>query len=167
MVPDNREVKTVIFREYNDASYAAHLSVRKTVKSVQLLTLPNTWAEFETCVKYFPRCQVNKGNNTKPHGLMQPDEVPPYPWHTVTTDYINSFPKTAAKHNAIAVFVDALTRYWYHVAKKALVQTQLTCPWIVCMSTLGYLCIYCLTEGHNPLACSTSLWQRHWAIPGN
>lgn len=42
---------------------------------------------------------------------MQPNDVPPYPWHTVTTDYVTGFPKTASKHNAIAVFVDALTKY--------------------------------------------------------
>ena len=42
---------------------------------------------------------------------MQPNDVPPYPWHTVTTDYVTGFPKTAAKHNAVAVFVDAWTKY--------------------------------------------------------
>ena len=39
---------------------------------------------------------------------MQPNEVPPYPWHTVTTAYVTGFSRTAAKHDAIAVFVDAL-----------------------------------------------------------
>lgn len=42
---------------------------------------------------------------------MQPNEVPPYPWHTVTTDYVTGFPKTADQHDAVAVFVDALTKY--------------------------------------------------------
>ena len=64
-----------------------------------------------TYVKYSPSCQINKGNNTKPPGLMQPNEVPPYPWHTVTTGYVTGFPKISAKHNAIAVFVVALTKY--------------------------------------------------------
>ena len=42
---------------------------------------------------------------------MQPHDVPPYPWHTVSTDYVTGFPKTVSKHNAIAVFVDLLTKY--------------------------------------------------------
>ena len=50
-----------------------------------------------------PSCQVNKGNNQRPHGLMQPNEVPPYPWHIVTTDYVTGFPVTADNDNAIVV----------------------------------------------------------------
>ncbi len=42
---------------------------------------------------------------------MQPNEVPPYPWHTVTTDYVTRFPKTIAGHDAVAVFVHELTKY--------------------------------------------------------
>ena len=69
------------------------------------------WAETESYVQHCPSCQVNKGSNQKPYGLMQPNEVPPYPWHTVATDYATGFPMAADNHNAIAVFVDALTTY--------------------------------------------------------
>ena len=48
----------------------------------------------------------------------------------------------------------------YHAVRKALVQTGLTSAWFTCMSTLGYLCIYCLTELHICLACSSSLLLR-------
>ena len=74
-----------MFHEFHDASYAGHLGVRKTVPNIQrYFTSPNMWAETNTYVKYCPSCQVNDGNNTKPPGLMQPNDVPPYPWHTVT-----------------------------------------------------------------------------------
>ena len=37
------------------------------------------------------------------------------PWRTVTTDYITGLPLTTKGHNAIAVFVDKLTKYVYAV----------------------------------------------------
>ena len=91
---------------------------------------------------------------------MQPNAVPPYPWHTVTTDYVTGLFKTANKYDAIAVFVDELTKYvllvpcskessganWAHMFTDSV------------MFTLGYLSTYCLIEVHNLLACSTSHW---------
>lgn len=52
---------------------------------------------------------------TKPAGFLQPQDVPPHAWHTVTTDYITGLPLTPASNNAIAVFVDKLTKYVYAV----------------------------------------------------
>lgn len=42
---------------------------------------------------------------------MQSNEVPPYPWHAVTTDYVTGFAVTTDDHTAVAVFPDALTKY--------------------------------------------------------
>ena len=52
---------------------------------------------------------------SKPTGLLQPLDVPSFAWHTVTTDYMTGLPVTADGHNAIAVFVDKLTKYVYAV----------------------------------------------------
>ena len=43
--------------------------------------------------------------------------MPPYAWHTVTTDYITVLPCSPKGNNAIAVseFVDELTKYVYAV----------------------------------------------------
>lgn len=45
-------------------------------------------------------------------------DVPPYAWHTVTTDYITGLPLTADGNNAIADFVDKLTKYLHAVPCK-------------------------------------------------
>ena len=50
---------------------------------------------------------------------MQPNEVSPYPWHTVTTDYVTGFPMTADNHKAIAVFAAAAVVVLYSVVKVA------------------------------------------------
>ena len=112
VVPDNIEIKRMIMHEFHDTPYAGHLGVRKVVKNMmRYFTWRNIWAETESYIAHCPSCQVNKGKPQKPQGLMQPNEVPPYPWHTVTTDYVTGLPMTADKHDAIAVFVDALTKY--------------------------------------------------------
>ena len=84
------------------------MGTRKTIKNIlRFFTWMNIWAETEAYIKHYPSCQVNKGANAKPKGLMQPNEEPLEPWHTVTTDYMTGFPETAKKFNSIAVFVDA------------------------------------------------------------
>jgi len=68
------------------------------------------------CAAYIatcPGCQVYKNFPGKPAGQMQPITVPPYRWHTVTTDYVTGLPETDNGHDAIAVFVDKLTKYVY------------------------------------------------------
>lgn len=146
---------------------AGHLSICKTVKNIQrCFTCPKIWAG--TYIKHSPSCQVNKGNNTKPPRLMQPNEVPPYHWHTVITDYATGFPKTADKHDAVAIIVNAVTKYvMCPVARKARLQIGLTCLLIMCMIALGCLCTYSLTVGHNLLAYSISPLHSAWATPGN
>lgn len=44
---------------------------------------------------------------------MLPITVPPHRWHTVTTDYVTGQPESDSGHDAIAVFVDRLTKYVY------------------------------------------------------
>lgn len=44
---------------------------------------------------------------------MQPIEVLPCCWHTVTKDYITGLPTTDNCNTAIAVFIDKLTKYFY------------------------------------------------------
>ena len=66
--------------------------------------------EVAAYVKHCPSCQVQKPASSGPIGLLQPLEVPPCPWHTVTTDYMTGLPKTAKGNTAIVVFVDKLTK---------------------------------------------------------
>ena len=112
VVPDNSEVKQLIFHEFHESAYAGHLGIRKlsrtyctTLHGLMFGLKPKTY------IKYCDSCQGNKGNNTKPKGRMQPNAVPPYPRHTVTTDHVTGLPKTANKYDAIAVFIDELTKY--------------------------------------------------------
>ncbi len=93
------------------------MGITKTRYSIQrYFTWKHLHADVAEYIKYCPSCQVQKGSTSRPVGLLQPLEVPPYPWHTVNTDYMTGLPKTAAGNDAIVVFVDKLTKYVLLVA---------------------------------------------------
>ena len=116
-VSDNNDIKQLILREFHDSPYVGHMGVTKTRGNIQrYFTWRNLYAEVAAYVKHCPSCQVQKSSSSRPTGLLQPLEVPPYAWHTVTTDYMMGLPKTAKGNTAIVVFVDKLTKYVYLVA---------------------------------------------------
>ena len=79
-------------------------------------TWRNLYAEVAAYVKQCPSCQGQKSASNRPTGLLQPIEVPRYPWHTVTTDYVTGLPRTARGNTAVVVFVEKFTKYGYPVA---------------------------------------------------
>ena len=116
MVPDSADTKRMILQAMQDHPLAGHLGVTKTIKAISSRF---HWrnAHLEVCyyIRHCPSCQLQTTPPAKPTGLLQPLDVPPFAWHTVTTDYITGLPCTAPGHNAIAVFVDKLTKYVYAV----------------------------------------------------
>lgn len=77
--------------------------------------------------------------------------VPPQRWHTVTTDYITGLPEIDNAHDAIAVFIDKLSRCVHLMARTtpAMVKTGLTCSLAAFMHIKVYLRASCLTEDLN------------------
>ena len=59
--------------------------------------------------------QVQSVHPPKPQGLLQSLQVPPYPFHVVTSDHITGLPRTQNGYNATAVSVCKLTRCVYAV----------------------------------------------------
>jgi hypothetical protein len=62
--------------------------------------------------------------NTKPIGILHPLPIPDRKWEQTTTDLITQLPKTKSGHDAIAVFVDKLTKM-VHLAPT---KTTVTAP---------------------------------------
>ena len=85
---------------------------------LQFLGLTNFFIKVRDYCRACPQCQLHNASSRNPTGLLQPLDVPPHAWHTVTTDYITGLPRTPKGNNAIAVFVDKLTKYVHAVPCK-------------------------------------------------
>ena len=60
----------------------------------------------ETCLI----CQQTKYSRQKTASLLKPLNIPEEPWTELSMDFITQLPKTKGGHDAIAVFVDRLTK---------------------------------------------------------
>ena len=68
---------------------------------------------FEDTRLYVATCekrQRSKGSQDRPVGLLQPLPIPSQRWEVVTMDSVGPLPSAARNFNAIAVFVDKLTK---------------------------------------------------------
>jgi hypothetical protein len=97
--------------EAHDATIAGHLGRDKMVEALQRHYY---WPKmFDTCSQYVRTCDVCRRNNSNtraPVGLLQPIPLPDHCWEQVTHDLITCLPVTRRGHNAIAVFVDRLSK---------------------------------------------------------
>ena len=110
-IPANGGLRQRLLKEYHDSNLAGHLGMDKTY---ECLSRHYFWPTMRTDVREYvrtcPSCQANKGTNTKPIGVLNPLPIPARKWEQTTTDLITQLPKTSRGHDAIAVFVDKLTK---------------------------------------------------------
>ena len=119
VVPASADTKRLILQAFHDHPMGGHFGYTKTCKAIKSrFHWPLLDREVGDYIRACPSCQVQTTHPSKPAGLLQPLEVPPYAWHTVTTDYITGLPLTPKGNNAVAVFVDKLTKYVYAVPCK-------------------------------------------------
>ena len=97
---------------------------------------------------------------------MQPIEVPPRSWHTVTADHITGLPTTDNGNTAIAVFVDKLTKYLVACSKESTAE-----DWANMFVDRVYV-HHGLPEnmisdrGTQFTSAFTDPWLKHWAMLG-
>ena len=68
----------------------------------------------ERCVT----CRKVKAEHQKPHGKLQPLEIPEWKWEHITMDFITKLPKTRRGLDTIWVVVDRLTKSEHFLAMK-------------------------------------------------
>ncbi|KAJ9536008.1 hypothetical protein OSB04_un000824 [Centaurea solstitialis] len=61
---------------------------------------------------------MNKAKHQRPHGKLQPLEIPEWKWEHVTMDLVIGLPRTSRKHDAIWVAVDRMTKSADFIAMK-------------------------------------------------
>ena len=61
-------------------------------------------------------CRRVKAEHQRPHGKLQPLEIPEWKWEQITMDFITKLPRTARGVDAIWVIVDRLTKSAHFLA---------------------------------------------------
>jgi hypothetical protein len=99
-----------------------HLGFSKIYPRIaRLFFWPKMGMDLEKLIKSCDSCQRNKAVNQAPVGVTQPIPTPDKAWEVVTMDFITGLPRTRRGHDAIAVFVDKLTKRAHFAAtRKAL-----------------------------------------------
>ena len=124
-VPNVTSLRQQLLKEAHDSITSGHQGRDRTL---ELLTRHYWWPRMAQWVRRYVKachsCQVNKPRNTAAPGLLQPLPVPQTRWQSVSMDLITALPASASKKDAIAVFVDRLSKR-VHLAA---VETTITAP---------------------------------------
>lgn len=119
VIPKDDTLLTKLMVAHHDSIVAGHLGRDKTLARLK----ENFYwygmdKDVELYVQTCDLCQQNKPSNKKQFGLLQPLPIPDHPWQWVTMDFITQLPLSSAGFDAIAVFVDKLTKMVHFVPMK-------------------------------------------------
>ncbi|QRW23512.1 Retrotransposable element Tf2 protein [Rhizoctonia solani] len=110
VVPDLEILKERLLREFHDSPLAGHPGQQRTL---ELLSCNYWWPGMKSSAKEWveccPTCQANRRAHA-PVIALKPLEVPPFPFHTISYDFITGFPKSSG-HNAILVVIDSFSKF--------------------------------------------------------
>ncbi|KAF8753916.1 hypothetical protein RHS01_06785 [Rhizoctonia solani] len=114
VIPDNEPLKDRLLREFHDSPLAGHPGQQRTL---ELLSRNYWWPGMKSTAKEWveccPICQANQRAHA-PVIALKPLEVPPYPFHTISYDFITGFPKSQG-HNAILVVIDSFSKFGHFI----------------------------------------------------
>ena len=104
-------VRQVLMDEAHKSRFSIHPGATKMYRDLR----PDYWWP---CMKrdvawYVERCltcRKVKAEHQRPHGKMQPLDIPVWKWEDITMDFITKFPRTARGVHSIWVIVDRLTK---------------------------------------------------------
>jgi hypothetical protein len=110
-IPDSKPLRQQLLRESHDNPYAGHQGKHTTLE----ILFRNIWwsrlaADMTSYVRTCHSCQVNKPTSLTPAGLLQPLSIPNRCSDSVSMEFMTALPKTARGHDAIAVFMDRLSK---------------------------------------------------------
>ncbi|QRW23694.1 Retrotransposable element Tf2 protein [Rhizoctonia solani] len=114
VVPDSEALKERLLREFHDSPLAGHPGQQRTL---ELLSRNYWWPGMKSSAKEWveccPTCQANRRAHN-PVIALKPLEVPPFPFHTISYDFITGFPKSEG-HDAILVVIDSFSKLGHFI----------------------------------------------------
>ncbi|KAF8749977.1 hypothetical protein RHS01_09605 [Rhizoctonia solani] len=94
VVPDSEPIKERLMREFHNSPLAGHPGQQRTLELVsRTYWWPGMKSSAKEWVECCPVCQANQQAHA-PVIALKPLEVPPFPFHTISYDFITGFPKS-------------------------------------------------------------------------
>jgi hypothetical protein len=117
-VGNNVTAQQHIIQALHSSGIGGHSGVLATYQRIKRMFawphLKQTVAQYvSTCAT----CQQAKTEHTKLLGLLQPLPIPPFPWHTVSMDFVEGLPRSQG-YDVILVVIDKLTKYGHFLPLK-------------------------------------------------
>ncbi|KAJ9562962.1 hypothetical protein OSB04_008122 [Centaurea solstitialis] len=116
-VPVSCEARQTLLDEAHKSKFSIHPGATKMYRD---LRTDYWWPGMKRDVaKYVEKCLTClrvKAEHQKPHGKLQPLEIPEWKWEHVTMDLVTGLPRTVRRHDAIWVVVDRLTKSAHFIA---------------------------------------------------
>jgi hypothetical protein len=117
VVPDVAHRRPRILRELHDTMADGHFGPDKTGHLVSRTYWWPKWGEaVRTYCAQCQQCQANKPRTIKLNPSPRRILFPPFPWHTISMDFIPGLPTTARGKDAIMVVVYYFTKMAHFIA---------------------------------------------------
>jgi hypothetical protein len=117
-VGKNATIQQHIIQALHASGIGGHSGVSATYQCIKRmfawLHLKQTMTEY---VGTYTTCQQAKVEHIKLSGLLQPHDIPPFPWHMVSLDFMEGLPKSQG-FDVILVVIDKLTNYGHFLPLK-------------------------------------------------
>ncbi|KAF8760778.1 hypothetical protein RHS01_01317 [Rhizoctonia solani] len=114
VVPDSEPLKERLLKEFHDSPLAGHPGQQRTLELIsRSYWWPGMKSSAKEWVKCCPVCQANQQAHA-PTIALKPLEVPPFPFHTISYNFITGFPKSNG-HNAVLVVIDSFSKFGHFI----------------------------------------------------
>lgn len=111
VVPDNLHVKDQLLQECHSSAAAGHMGTLKTYERVaRRFWWPGMRADVTSYCKDCASCQRNKNSRNATQGHLNPVEIPPRRFHTISVDFVTGLPPSRRGNNAIFTITDKLSK---------------------------------------------------------
>ncbi|KAJ9566522.1 hypothetical protein OSB04_002488 [Centaurea solstitialis] len=116
-VPFVGGARQTLLGEAHKSKFSIHPEATKMYRDLRVdYWWPGMKREVARYVESCLTCLKVKAEHQRPHGKMQPLEIPEWKWENITMDLITKLPETPQKFDAIWVIVDRLTKSAHFLA---------------------------------------------------
>ncbi|KAJ9561695.1 hypothetical protein OSB04_006855 [Centaurea solstitialis] len=110
-VPSLGNNQQVLLTEAHKSKYSIHPGATKMYRDLKNgYWWPGMKRDVARFVEECMTCQMVKAEHQRPHGKLQPLEIPVWKWEHITMDLITKLPRTPRGYDTIWVVVDRLTK---------------------------------------------------------